>query len=151
MQFNFLFINPELLRGVIMICPICGFKNTTGANFCEKCNKTFENEAFEKRSFSMPSNISCSGPRKLSKTEGFWSSRDSRNLQFRSAKQSFASFVSEPRNFVLYGTQTLIVWYVTIKYCDSLQIQSILDNVKILKTSGFWSPQTRRIRGIGNL
>lgn len=25
-----------------MICPKCGFKNTTGANFCDKCNKRFK-------------------------------------------------------------------------------------------------------------
>jgi S1-C subfamily serine protease len=39
MQFNVFFVNPELLRGVIVICPNCGFKNTTGTNFCEKCDK----------------------------------------------------------------------------------------------------------------
>ncbi len=29
-----------------MICPECGFKNTTGANFCGKCNKHLENLRF---------------------------------------------------------------------------------------------------------
>lgn len=52
MQCNVFFVNPELLRGVNVICPNCGFKNATGANFCGKCDKTFENKAFEKRSFS---------------------------------------------------------------------------------------------------
>ncbi len=48
MCLNVFFINPELLRGVTVICPKCGFKNTTGANFCEKCNKIFENQSQRK-------------------------------------------------------------------------------------------------------
>ena len=49
------FINPELLRGVIMICPRCGFKNTTGANFCGKCNKYIENQTFSSTKKFLPS------------------------------------------------------------------------------------------------
>jgi ribosomal protein L40E/V8-like Glu-specific endopeptidase len=45
-QFNVLFVNPELLRGVIVICPNCGFQNTTGANFCEKCDKSLKSKKF---------------------------------------------------------------------------------------------------------
>ena len=36
-----------------MICPKCGFKNTTGANFCEKCDKNFKESKFLSKKYSL--------------------------------------------------------------------------------------------------
>ena len=122
MQFNVLFVNPELLRGVIVICPNCGFKNTTGANFCEKCDKIFENEVFEVAKFLILQtfeNLRFSGHGKIENFSGCKSKicKPRKFYEFSSelkSKKFLPSFDFKNKTSILIKTLILIVAVVGI-------------------------------------